>query len=264
MRISLKLEHFKCIELLDLCATDSCDLVVKQVEQLMMPSISLWSLNMDKFNGNLIMHLLEKAEHHIIAYNKQKYINNSGYKKSETMDSIALDHEICASNYINLVCLNLQYIFAFILINFRNNTSNAANGLDENGCERDDFHEQVSELNSYFHLLQEKLEVDYELYKIDSILDDYLLLTKKYLDLIETDSWSSIELSNAFTWLTDEFVRKLIQLSTQVDAKDRLCHLFVKLFRNFILLFAIDYELIKSKVYFKNIDLFLCCLFISI
>ena len=108
----------------------------------------------------------------------------------------------------------------------------------------------MSKLNAYFSSLQEKLTVKFDLYKLDSILDDYLHLTKKYMCLIETDTWpqDSAALTQAFAWLSDEFVRKLIELSAQVDAKDPICAHFVLFFREFILLFAIDYELIKSKV----------------
>ena len=107
---------------------------------------------------------------------------------------------------------------------------------------------KMARLNEYYHLLQEKLNVKLELYKIDSVLDDYLSLSKKYLNLIETDSWPSMDLSNAFEWLSDRFLRKLIQMSAQIDAKDYLCPEFVLIFRNFTLLFAIDCEFIKSKV----------------
>lgn len=87
-----------------------------------------------------------------------------------------------------------------------------------------------------------------ELYKLDSYLDDYLKLTKKYLLLIENDSWSSDELSNAFSWLNNKFLRSLIQMSAQIDAKDSLCPYFVKFFSDFVLLFTIDFDFIKSEV----------------
>ncbi len=108
----------------------------------------------------------------------------------------------------------------------------------------------LSKLNAYYHSLQEKLDTttDLELYRLDSILEDYLCLTRKYLHLIETDSWSTQNLSSSFTWLGDVFLRKLIQMTAQLDARDPLCPYFVKLFQNFTLLFAIDYEFINSKV----------------
>ena len=96
--------------------------------------------------------------------------------------------------------------------------------------------------------MQEKLNTNVDLYKLDSILEDYLLLTRKYLNLIETDSWSSENLSSSFTWLGDVFLRKLIQMTAQIEARDPLCPYFVKLFENFVLLFAIDYEFINSKL----------------
>ncbi len=106
----------------------------------------------------------------------------------------------------------------------------------------------LSKLNAYYHSLQEKLNTNVDLYKLDSILEDYLFLTRKYLNLIETDSWSSGNLSSSFTWLGDVFLRKLIQMTAQIEARDPLCPYFAKLFENFVLLFAIDYEFINSKL----------------
>ena len=103
-------------------------------------------------------------------------------------------------------------------------------------------------MNSYFHLLQEKLNVKFDLYKLDYILEDHFSLTKKYLNLIQTDCWSSNELTDAFAWLGDLFIRKLIEISAQIDAKDPLCSHMVNIFTNLVLLFAIDYELLASKV----------------
>ena len=142
---------------------------------------------------------------------------------------------------MNLTTLCLQFVLAFILIHFRE-TSPASDHLEE---ENNDY---LSKLNSYFYLLQEKLNVKCDLYKLDSILEDHSYLTKKYLNLIETDSWSSDDLSKAFEWLSDKFLRKLMQICAQVDAKDPLCAQFVQLFSNFVLIFAIDYELIRSKI----------------
>lgn len=230
-------KFFQCVELLDLCATDSSVQVIKHVEELLMPSLSLWALSINKLADALIMHLLNKAEFHLLHANRQKI------KKNEN----DVDHERHALTYMNLLNLNVQYIFGFVLIHFRE----AKNG-DEVECAK-----KLSKLNSYFHALQEKVDIKLDLYKIDSILEDYLCLTLKYLNLIESDLWSSIELSNAFTWLSDTFIRKLIQMSAQVDAKDPLCFYFVQLFRNFTLLFAIDYELIKSKVFIKVWNFFL-------
>lgn len=73
-------------------------------------------------------------------------------------------------------------------------------------------------------------------------------LSKEYLLLIENDSWSSDELSGAFTWLNDKLLRKLIQMSAQVDAADPLCPYFVNFFSDFVLLFIIDFDLIKSEI----------------
>lgn len=87
-----------------------------------------------------------------------------------------------------------------------------------------------------------------DLYKLDAYLDDYLKLTKQYLLLIENDSWSTTELSNAFTWLNDKFLRKIIQMSVHVEANDIMCPTIVKFFSDFVLLFTIDFELIKNEV----------------
>lgn len=151
----------------------------------------------------------------------------------------------------------MQYIFAYVLIHFRElHTA----GINENDDLNDNSQSNNSKtvkdshltiLNSYFHLLQEKLNVKFDLYKLDYILEDHFLLTKKYLNLIETDSWSSNELTDAFTWLGDLFIRKLIQISAQIDAKDPLCSNMVNIFTNLVLLFAIDYELLASKVNLK-------------
>lgn len=133
-----------------------------------------------------------------------------------------MDHESHALTYMKLINLNFQFIFAFILVNFRESL------VTEEEFSNDDLQsmsdrKKLPKLNSYFLALQEKLSQatcgDYELYKIDSILEDYLTLTVKYLRIIETDCWSSDALANSFTWLSDTFLRKLIQLSAQVDAK---------------------------------------------
>lgn len=57
--------HLKCLELLDICATDVFDSVVKQVEELMLPSVCLWALSIKKLNEPLIMHLIERVEFHL-------------------------------------------------------------------------------------------------------------------------------------------------------------------------------------------------------
>ena len=165
------------------------------------------------------------------------------FLKNESFDQNSLpDHELHAQAYMNLINLNFQFIFALVLINFRESPS------DDLSSDR------LPKLNSYFHSLQEQLELNDmdQLYRIDSILDDYLSLTVRYLSVIESDAWSSVKLADSFTWLSDTFLRKLIQMSAQVDAKEkRLCSHFVNIFRSFTLLFAIDYELIKSKVFFS-------------
>ena len=211
---------FKCIELLDICTTDSSLLVISQVEKLMMPSLSLWALMIGKFNEPFMSHLLEKTELHLL--NKQ-----SRHVKT----------------YLNLLHMNLQFVFASVLMHFRDNETETTkmNEVDN----------QLSKLNNYYHKLQEKMNLQIELYKLDSYLDDYLKLTKKYLLIIEDDSWSSDALSNAFSWLNNKFLRSLIQMSAQIDARDSLCPYFVKFFSDFVLLFTIDFDFIKSEVYLK-------------
>ena len=217
-----------------------------QVKRLMMPSLSLWAISSGRQFENLMNHLTEKAEHHLLRSLKQRY----SFKKGETDTSMNVDHEQNAKTYLELINLNLQFIYAYILINFReqkqsDDENDAEDTTSSSASEREN---KMARLNEYYHLLQEKLNVKLELYKIDSVLDDYLSLSKKYLNLIETDSWPSMDLSNAFEWLSDRFLRKLIQMSAQIDAKDYLCPEFVLIFRNFTLLFAIDCEFIKSKV----------------
>ncbi|CAF0796504.1 unnamed protein product [Brachionus calyciflorus] len=219
----------QCIELLDLCVQDSSDLVLCQVEELLMPSLSLWSLTINKFSDVLIMHLLDKTEF---------YVTNSTRIKYRRTDELK-NYEKNACSYLRLLNLNIQFVFAYVLIHFRE-----ANSEDELKL----MDKKIPKLNSFFHSLKEKLDINLDLYKIDSILEDYLSLTTKYLNIIESDLWSSIELSKAFEWLSDSFIRKLIQMSAQVDACDELCPYLVKLFRNFTLLFAIDFELVKSKI----------------
>jgi hypothetical protein len=259
--------------LLDLCIQDSSDQVLLEVEELMMPSMSLWALNLGILHENLIMHMLEKVEYHLIRKQQLKYGNNSTSNTNSNLGklkpaehSFEYEHERHASAYLNLLNLNLQFIFAFILIQFRDShlpkpsqssfiesTDHEAHQSDDENNENHNqsqltIDEHLSKLNLYYHSLQEHMHFKYELYKLDSILDDYLNLTKKYLNMIESDSWSSIDLSNAFEWLSDKFLLKLIQMTAQIDAKDYLCAHFVQLFHNFVLLFSIDYELIKSKI----------------
>ena len=162
-------------------------------------------------------------------------------------------YEKHASTYLNMIQMSLQFIFASILIHFRDEITiplTAETVLCDQEQSPSSHDTQLSKLNAYYHSLQEKLAHKHELYKLDSILEDYLQLTKKYISLIESDSWSTDGLSDAFAWLNDKFLRKLIQMSAQIDAKDPLCVHFVKIFNDFTLLFAIDIELIKSKVPF--------------
>ena len=176
--------------------------------------------------------------------------------KNESSDQNSLvDHEQHSQTYMKLLNLNFQFAFALVLINFRESPKNELEL--ELTSEEDNLSSgamnKLPKLNSYFHSLQEKLALgedgEYDLYKIDSILEDYLSLTVKYLGIIESDSWTSDELAASFAWLSDTLLRKLIQMSVQVEARDKLCSSFVNVFRSFTLLFAIDYELIKSKVY---------------
>lgn len=218
------------VEILDMCVTDSSDLVFGQVEEIFMPSMSLWALSINKFSSVLILHLIERIEF---------YLQNTKSLSRKNEDN--KNYEKYALNYMKLLNLNIQFIFAFVLVHFRN-----AEEIEH----MEFLNKKLPILNSYFHSLKEKLEIQLDQYKIDCILEDYLSLTTKYLKLIESDSWSSIDLSNAFEWITDSFVRKLIQISAQIDAKDELCPYLVKIFRNFTLLFSIDFELINSKVIF--------------
>ena len=209
---------------MDICATDPSVHVVSQVEKLMMPSMSLWALMMGKFNEPLMVHLIDKLELYV------------------------LNKPVFARTYLSLLQMNLQFVFASILIHFR---EEAHSPIGDEQAPNDDvasIDNQLSRLNAYFHALQEKMNFEIELYKLDSILDDYLKLTKKYVELIRSDAWTSAELSNAFAWLNDKYLRRLIQMSAQVDAKDPLCSGFVKFFSDFILLFTIDFELIKAEV----------------
>lgn len=211
-----------------MCATDSSQEVIEQVEKLMMPSLSLWALSLTKSQfRTMVNRLLEKIEFHLLNSIKQKY--NKKPNESE------IAHDQHAETYLRLLNLNLQFVFAYILVHFREQDSSSSNS-------------KIVKLNDYYHSLQQKLDVKLDLYKLDSVLEDYLSLTDKYLNLIATDSWSSNELSDAFEWLGDKFLVKLIQMSAQVEAKDSLCPYFVAIFRSFTLLFAIDYEFIKSKI----------------
>lgn len=177
-----------------------------------------------------------------------------------------MDHESHAVTYLRLLNMSFQFIFALVLVNFRSKSND-----DELGSSSDadlqSLMYKLPKLNSYFLSLHEKLSLDeqFDLYKIDSILEDYLSLTVKYLGIIENDSWSSSDLADTFAWLSDTFLRKLIQMSAQVDARDSCCAHFVALFRNFTLLFAIDFELINSKViyiltYLRPFRIFISCL----
>jgi len=220
----------QCIEILDICTTDPSPLVVAQVENLMMPSLSLWALMIGKLNEPLMSHLVSRLEFYLLDKKQNHH----------------------AKTYLSLLRMNLQFVFASILLHFRNEAkveNGNGNGdatLDTSVEKERDY--QLSKLNSYYHTLQEKMNINIDLYKLDSYLDDYLKLSKEYLLLIENDSWSSDELSNAFTWLNDKLLRKLIQMSAQVDSSDPLCPYFVSFFSDFVLLFIIDFELIKSEI----------------
>jgi hypothetical protein len=233
---------------MDLCATDNSGEVVALVEQLLMPSLSLWAISCkqpEKQFESLMNHLAERAEYHMIASIKQKL----SFRKNETNEaSMNTDHERHAKTYLELINLNLQFIYSYILIHFREQQEEENEFPSHTSSGEAASSAKLAKLNEYYHLLQDKLNVKLELYKLESVLEDYLSLSKKYLNLIETDSWSSQQLSNAFDWLSDKFLRKLIQMSAQLDAKDYLCPDFVLIFRNFTLLFAIDYEFVKSKV----------------
>ncbi len=146
--------------------------------------------------------------------------------------------------YLHLLQMNLQFVFASILLHFRETKFENNNAINTN-LESD---YQLSKLNAYFHALQEKMSVRLDLYKLDAYLDDYLQLTKQYLLLIENDTWPTAQLSNAFKWLNDKFLRKIIQMSVHVDANSSICPIIVKFFSDFVLLFTIDFELIKSEV----------------
>jgi hypothetical protein len=243
----------QCIELMDMCITDATSHeVVAQVEQLMMPSLSLWSLNMlnKKKIEHLMNHLIERADFHLVNSIKQKnsFSNNKNDQSSTSSNfSLNVDHEAHGKTYLELINLNLQFLYAYILIHFREQTYQIEDSNEPVIRIQDSHKNKIAKLNQYYNLMQEKLECNLDLYKIESILDDYLSLSIKYLNLIETDSWSSMDLSNAFDWLSDKFMRKLIQMSAQIEAKDYLCPQFVCIFRNFTLLFAIDHEFIKSK-----------------
>ena len=69
----------QCIELLDLCATDSCKAVVSHVEEVMLPSMSLWAIMIGKFNEPFMMHLVDKAEFYLLNKNKIKNKLNKVY-----------------------------------------------------------------------------------------------------------------------------------------------------------------------------------------
>ena len=228
----------QCIHLLDLCATADERATRVQVEQLMLPSLSLWALDLRKFHEPLMWHMVNKCEY---------FMQNRAISGMHAL------------TYMNLLRMNLQFVFAYVLVHFRDRgaiTTEDSSVTESNSSEES----RLAKLNTYFHTLQQQLPVSldsttsedskyYELYRIDSILDDYLPLTDKYLQLIINDTWTTAEsLADAFTWLTDKFVRKLIQLSAQVDASDPLCAHFVRFFRDFVLLFAIDADMIRHKI----------------
>jgi hypothetical protein len=240
-----KNKYSQCIQLLDILITDHNELVYKQVQQTVMPCISLWSLDITKF-PYLVMHLVEKAEFYLLKINNKR-INDEGN----------LNNIKNAKNYMKLVQLNLQFVFAHVLIPFRSLASSTT--TDDDTTERLT-KLNISKLNAYFYHLQQKLNIstlkkqtddeELKLYRLDFILDDYLSLTKRYLCLIEVDAWSSstADLSNVFTWLNDIFIRRLIQMTAQLDANSSLVGYFVQFFADFTLLFAIDYQLIRSQL----------------
>lgn len=96
----------QCIEILDLCATDSSPLVVAQVENLMMPSLSLWALEIGKLNEPLISHLVARLEVYLLDKKQSQH----------------------AKTYLNLLRMNMQFVFASILLHFRSDVKLVENG----------------------------------------------------------------------------------------------------------------------------------------
>ena len=88
-----------------------------------------------------------------------------------------MSYENHAKTYLNMLHMSLQFIFASILIHFRNEITVPLT-VDESSIDNATHDAQLSKLNEYYHSLQEKLSPKFELYKIDSILEDYLQLTK--------------------------------------------------------------------------------------
>ncbi len=58
-----------------MCVIDTSDGVLRQVEQLMMPSMCLWAMSINKFDELFLMSIVNKIDHHLLASNKQKYMN---------------------------------------------------------------------------------------------------------------------------------------------------------------------------------------------
>jgi hypothetical protein len=73
--------------LFDICATDSSEQVVMQVESLMLPSLSLWALHTNTFHEPLVTHLVDKIEFHLSNKNKNRKVSNKFKKKNKTKQS---------------------------------------------------------------------------------------------------------------------------------------------------------------------------------
>lgn len=59
-----------------MCAIDSSDGVLRQLEQIMMPSMCLWAMSINKFDDLFLMSIVNKIDHHLLACNKQKFTAN--------------------------------------------------------------------------------------------------------------------------------------------------------------------------------------------
>jgi hypothetical protein len=59
-----------------MCVIDSSDGVLRQVEQVMMPSMCLWAMSANKFDDVFLMSIVNKIDHHLLSCNKQKYMAN--------------------------------------------------------------------------------------------------------------------------------------------------------------------------------------------
>ena len=242
----------KCIELLHVCATDASERVLVQTERLLMPSLCLWSLSAHKLDTLLVAHLLDKLESHLISANKQR----------------SLPHQRNAHTYIRLLARATPFVFAYVLTSFRTVSGNSE-PTDADQQQHSTYidslpnDERLAKLNAFYHALHNELEQQQqqqddanghdELCKVDTILDDCVPLTRRYLSLIESSdmtqgTWSTERVDAAFGWLGDVLMRRLIQLSAHIGACSPLCAPFVDLFRRLTTLFAVDDELIASKM----------------